>query len=182
MLAQTIGASTGSKAFPERFLIIDSLMELIRCGFMSHPLTFGYNAGLLTVFCAGFVFDKTGSKLKNQISIVGIAAFLCLVLSHSRWPLLVTFVASLIVLWPHLKERLNWKRGALSLVLATLGGLSPQGRVGEFFADQRSWEEKNAQDSFLESALANVSRASSRWSWLRREEGCDSRTIREPLQ
>lgn len=61
-------------------------------GFMSHPLSFAYNASLLTlVFIGLMLYGGTDKKYKRIWCLCAIFSFLTLLLSNSRWPLALCF-------------------------------------------------------------------------------------------
>lgn len=121
-------------------------------GFMGHPLTLAYNAMLFGLMSLGQgLWLFSGERRRDAWLWLGLSGLLMLVilLSGSRFPLILTLLLSGATLLIWLWRRLSWSMRFLLPLGTILAGsilivLEPQlrGRFLEFFSEQQHWEQK----------------------------------------
>jgi len=125
-------------------------------GLMGHPLSFAYNLMLFTLFCFGFsISSQIAAGLRWKWIACTAMSFSCLLLSGSRWPLVVAIVLMVpIAARLMIRSRLFWLSSLLIIVWFSAFDRGTINRFGEIFESKQTWEERMPRLVFWKVHLA----------------------------
>ncbi len=113
-------------------------------GMMSHPLSFSYNAALLSLIFLGYLYYSPTTKQQQMIwGLCGILTFFTLLLSNSRWPTIICLFLGLFLVFVKNKTIFFKKKFlAVVLLLGTVTIFATKDRVSEILVGSGSIQDR----------------------------------------